>query len=321
MAKYKRKKRFRKNYRQILPLLVTAIKFLLKWLLRIVSASKRRFMAISTPVGAQGLLVRPTRTRHYRKQRQFPYRGRNQAGFVIPTTMMVLLLLSLILSSMFIRTTARTEQIIGERDSQAVYNSATPAIERAKSKLEYLFKRDPRFSSGIPSELQLQSMMLNDGVYVEQELDSNGVATDLYTLPGEERLDLNGDGMLDNAWSFERDADGDGEKETIAYSILMLAEMDLNQDGQIDEDEDISIEFSSDEDKVANLVNRSGPLSITTSTNNQADCPIEELTPEKGWYPVNSVSVRKNSKLMPLLPTTKISTEASPPLNITKTDS
>ena len=78
--------------------------------------------------------------------------SRVQAGFVLPTAIMVLLVLSLIVGSMLLRSVQRSEQLIGETKTQVIYNSATPAIDRARAKLEYLFEKDDRFPGGIPQK-------------------------------------------------------------------------------------------------------------------------------------------------------------------------
>lgn len=150
-----------------------------------------------------------------------------KAGFVLPTVTLLLLVLALTVGSLAFRTFTRTTETIGERQQRVIYNAATPAIDRAKAKIEFLFnpQNDPRFPGGIPAEQQLLGMMLNDG----RTLPS-GVTVSPYTLPGnvdpyklpdETRLDINNDGRVDNAWSFPADLDGDGTNDArVAYSIL-----------------------------------------------------------------------------------------------------
>ncbi|MGF1480846.1 MAG: hypothetical protein ACFB4I_15400, partial [Cyanophyceae cyanobacterium] len=144
---------------------------------------------------------------------------------------------------------------MSERENQVVYNAATPAIERAKAKLEYLFQSDDRFPVGVPGEELLSDLMLT---------------LDLYTLPDETRIDINDDGNLDNAWAYKIDSNRDGDTEdeadnTIAYSILMRKDVDLDEDGDIDSD-DVSLERTEDDKiKAKNLVTRTGPLSISAN--------------------------------------------------------
>ncbi|WP_170190650.1 hypothetical protein, partial [Geitlerinema sp. P-1104] len=122
--------------------------------------------------------------------------------------------LSLIVGAILLRTISRTEQVMLSRRDRIIYNAATPAIDRAKAKLEFMFDRDrePRLPSGIPAQDLLRTIMLNPGV---------PTADDPYTLPGETRIDINGDGNIDNAWAYQEDSNGDGETDlTVAYSII-----------------------------------------------------------------------------------------------------
>lgn len=95
--------------------------------------------------------------------------------------------------------------------------------------------------------------------------------------------------------------DGDGNPDTVAYSILMLTEaavtQDLNKDGDTkDPGETITRTLNdSDEDKALNLLSRSGPLTLSTEAAvANASCPFPELVPEKGWFAISNTSVRKN---------------------------
>ncbi|HEY9645712.1 MAG TPA: hypothetical protein V6C88_05040, partial [Chroococcidiopsis sp.] len=64
-----------------------------------------------------------------------------RSGFVLPTTVLLLLVLTLTVGSIGYRTYSRAQQTIGERQQRVIYNAATPAIDRAKAKLEFLFDR------------------------------------------------------------------------------------------------------------------------------------------------------------------------------------
>jgi hypothetical protein len=154
------------------------------------------------------------------------------AGFVLPTTVMLILVVGLTVGAMSYRAFNSSNQIIGETKTRIIYNAATPAIDRARAKLEFLFdaNKDNRLPSGVPSESILMSMMLNDGSKVK----GSGVnkfgdgSVDPYELPDEDRIDINGDGKLDNAWTFRADTDGkDGPDATIAYSITFSTPPDL----------------------------------------------------------------------------------------------
>ncbi|MFW6296608.1 MAG: hypothetical protein ACOC04_05395, partial [Halothece sp.] len=166
---------------------------------------------------------------------------KTKAGFVLPTATLVLLVVSLLVGTLVIRTGQEAEEAISEQAQQEIFNAATPAVDRAKAKIEFLFRDDPRFPVGIPSEIFLSSMMLNDG----EEVDA--LDEDRYTFGDETRLDINGDDNLDNAWSYSTT-----NGETIAYSINLLTE-----------NNDINFQ-DKDEDKAKNLVVRSGPLNASS---------------------------------------------------------
>ncbi len=97
-----------------------------------------------------------------------------------------------------------------------------------------------------------------------------------YNLPGEIRLDLNGDSIADNAWVYQDSATGN----TIAYSILM------NTQGQVNGN-NVGI-TATDQNKAAAMVVRNGPMSIAQLSsackqNNQSVLPVE-----KGWFGANN---------------------------------
>ena len=117
---------------------------------------------------------------------------------------------------------------MSQREQQVIVNAASPAIDRAKAKIEFLFRSDDRFPAGVPSSDVLADLMLPQ-LGTEEFAGYTGRVRllnqdDPYTLPGETRVDINDDGLLDNAWSYTTDIDGDGEvtaDEIVVYSILV----------------------------------------------------------------------------------------------------
>ncbi|MFM7448356.1 MAG: hypothetical protein ACKO24_07150, partial [Leptolyngbyaceae cyanobacterium] len=89
------------------------------------------------------------------------------AGFVLPTTVLLLLVVGLTVATLLLRAGVRTNQVIGQNQQRVIYNAATPAIDRARAKLETLFSPDgdPRYPGGVPSEDYLAGMLRNDGSY------------------------------------------------------------------------------------------------------------------------------------------------------------
>ena len=206
----------------------------------------------------------------------------NQAGFVLPTTVLLLLVVSLTVGSLSFRAFSRSAAVIAEREQQVVYGAATPAIDRAKAKLEYLFdKKVP--SNSTPSSNELEGFL--------REGDNDPP----FTLPDERRVDLNDDGTLDNAWWFPSDIDGDGTidaaNERIVYSILVnhAAEDPATST-------DVSLEDRVSQSKANALVTRNGPIDVSSSG---ANCPVSLGTNEEGWQEISAGSpvIKKNFQI------------------------
>ncbi|MBD2091369.1 hypothetical protein H6F67_16095 [Microcoleus sp. FACHB-1515] len=216
-----------------------------------------------------------------------------KAGFVLPTTILLLLVVSLTVGSISLRTFNRTSEAANERQQDVIYNAATPAIDRAKAKLEFLFdvNQDPRYPGGIPRENQLLGMMLNPpgGIEIEglRVAEYRPDGNDPYTFPDERRLTYNG--RVANVWTFPADTNGDGTNDaTIAYSILMETPDDLKE-----------LQNSSPE-AIAQRANalqvRNGPLSNTTQASSSCARGGSNRA-ESGWSPdpnAGNTIIRKN---------------------------
>ena len=207
-----------------------------------------------------------------------------ESGFILPTVTRLLLMLSLVLGILIFRTGNRTNQVIGERQQRQIYNATTPAIERAKAKIEFLFSEDTL--PALPSETDIEVSLKNDGA----QTGPNG-AFGRYTLRDETRVDINGDDILDNAWTFQFDSDGDGNAETqVGYSILSLASVDPDNDA--DTDNDVALQ-DPDATKAQSLVVRNGPINLSGGVGNP-NCPNPGLSPFQGWQNVTGASLRKS---------------------------
>src|SRR5579883_1101808 len=164
-------------------------------------------------------------------------RTRPVAGFVLPTTVLLILVVALTAGALTYRAFNTSTRTISETQNRVIYNAASPAIDRARAKIEFLFDstKDTRFPGGVPSADYLVSMLLNNGTSINggtaaPQLTLNGA--DPYTLPDEltwgkangfatGRLDSNGDGTPDNTWGFRADTNGDGTTDaTVVYSIV-----------------------------------------------------------------------------------------------------
>ncbi|MEO0948031.1 MAG: hypothetical protein AAFY11_07790 [Cyanobacteria bacterium J06641_5] len=233
--------------------------------------------------------------RHQRRQ------GFATSGFVLPTAALLTVVIFIFVGALLLQTFSRTAEVASDRQSVRVENVAQPAIDRAKAKLEFLF-RDPRFPNGIPAERFLLAMLNNTDANSDGLVDTDiggGVqisfepdpitGADVYTLPGENRVNIDNDPALDNAWVFNSDIDGDGNAETIAYSITLLNEDPTGAVTTVDED-DLSV-------KAANSITRTGPISVRGFSDSNAalaDCPLAALAPARGWTPIGTGRFRKN---------------------------
>ncbi|HEY9737310.1 MAG TPA: hormogonium polysaccharide biosynthesis protein HpsA, partial [Trichocoleus sp.] len=210
-----------------------------------------------------------------------------RAGFVLPTTILLLLVVTLSAGALTYRAFSRSDQAIALREQKVITNAATPAVDRAKAKIEYLFQRDERIPGGLPSSDVLAALMIAPGVDLDPSPTSVnfGVVAkseDIYTLPDETRMDINNDGVLDNAWFFRSDLNGDGtadDDEVIAYSVLMDDEAVVPGTTTTKRVTD-----AEDTNKARALVTRTGPVSTSRLTNK---CRAARA-PEGGWQIVNS---------------------------------
>ncbi|MEL6553812.1 MAG: hormogonium polysaccharide biosynthesis protein HpsA [Cyanobacteria bacterium J06621_11] len=224
---------------------------------------------------------------------------RSRAGFVLPTTVLLILIVTLTLGALSFRTASRTESTRLNREQQIVENAASPAADRAKAKLEYLFSRDVRFPGNNTPSSDVLGVLLRGDV---DSLGANGVGiaglgTDPYTLPDETRIDINGGGV-DNAWSFPFDVNADGNigtEEVIVYSILMDDTADPNNTpGNANDDVTTSDSGSSALAlKANNLVTRNGPIN---TSNIGANCGSNRA-PAQGWQTVNQGILEKNFQI------------------------
>ncbi len=236
-------------------------------------SSKERYSWTSSFMGLSNALNRG-------KKR--PY-ANAERGFVLPSVILLLMIAGLVVGTMLSTSSNRAKQVIADRSNQAMVNSASPAIDRGKAKLEFLFNRDPRFPGGLPGDSLLEGMLLNTAAPVQNP--------NPYVFSDETRLDINGDNTLDNAWSFQQDVDNDGQTETVAYSILAGT-------NAIEPLTNATItRTSSDATKAKNLVVRAGPVTMTQPGSGGCGGVIAAATAvndQGGWDAINSATVKRS---------------------------
>ncbi|MBE9101400.1 hormogonium polysaccharide biosynthesis protein HpsA [Vacuolonema iberomarrocanum] len=216
----------------------------------------------------------------------------SRAGFVLPTTILLVMVVLLTVGAIVFRTYTRTTETITERQQRVIYNAATPAVDRARSKLSFLFdsESDPRYPGGVPSENVLMGMMLNGATIDGAVIGPHPRGADPYTFEDETRIDIGtsyaGDANADNAWSYRADTDGDGtEDATVVYSIAM----------RLDEDDLADTTQANLGTRAQEMLVRNTPLSISNQ-GNPLCAGAGAVVPQQGWLPPagNSAVLLKN---------------------------
>ncbi len=198
-----------------------------------------------------------------------------QAGFVLPTVTLLLLVTSLVVGMLVFRSFNRTAQVIGNRQQQVLFTAATPAIDRAKAKLEYLFRQDNL--PALPSDTNILDKLANDTTY---------------TLPDETRVDLDGNtSTKENAWTYRFNSDG-RTPQTVVYSILTRSFGCPNNAATCTTANAIGITNNSDQAKARAFVVRNGPINVTGGGSNP-NCPDPSLSPNAAWATVQGSALRK----------------------------
>ncbi|MDM7326835.1 MAG: hypothetical protein P3X23_006960, partial [Thermosynechococcus sp. Uc] len=84
-----------------------------------------------------------------------------RAGFVLPTAVIVLVVITLTIGALMVRTLTRTAEVGAQRQELRVLTATATAVDSARSKLEYFFNQDPLRPQGVPGEAQIEQIMLN----------------------------------------------------------------------------------------------------------------------------------------------------------------
>jgi len=170
------------------------------------------------------------------------------AGFVLPTVTMVLLVVILLTVAITLRSFDRGNMARNVRVNQQVLAAATPALDRAKAKIQFLLYEDPQRPTSTPSDADLHRRLSFDGA-------GSSPQPDLYTFGDETRLilreALNGGspntsadpkgplivGNLENealntAWRYPVDTNNDGEYDTFTLYGIYFRTPNRNDRGE-----------------------------------------------------------------------------------------
>ncbi|MDJ0620217.1 MAG: hormogonium polysaccharide biosynthesis protein HpsA [Calothrix sp. MO_192.B10] len=136
------------------------------------------------------------------------------SGFIIPTVAMVSLVVVLLTTAILFRSFERAKNARNVRVNQAVLNAATPALDRAKAKLNKLFS-DSRLPRATPTDAALASHF---DTYINE-----------YTFGDEKQLKLTHSGdTLKSAWRFPVDTDNNGKYDTYTLYGIYFSNPDVS---------------------------------------------------------------------------------------------
>ncbi|MEB3215327.1 MAG: hormogonium polysaccharide biosynthesis protein HpsA [Nostocales cyanobacterium 94392] len=144
------------------------------------------------------------------------------SGFVLPTVAMVSLVVVLLTIAIMFRSFERSNNASNVRVNQAVLNAATPAIDRARAKIDKLFS-DPRLPRSTPNDFSLDQIISNN--VEEFTFGDESQLTLFHDINGngsrnEKPASLTDDENLKTAWKYPVDTDNNGKFDSYTlYSI------------------------------------------------------------------------------------------------------
>lgn len=155
------------------------------------------------------------------------------AGFVLPTVTMVMLVVVLLTLAITLRSFDRAQNARNVRVNQAVLAAASPALDRAQAKIEYLLREDKSLPLATPSDNEMYRVMssytssqdnysFGDETRLRIRYDLNsqngiealGEATDPDPLKDTK---LEDNEQINTAWRYAVDTDNNGKVDT--YTI------------------------------------------------------------------------------------------------------
>jgi len=145
----------------------------------------------------------------------------SKSGFVLPTVTMVLLVVIILTTAMVLRSFDRTRIASNTRASQAAVNAATPAIARARVKIEELLK-DPTLPQGNLSDLALYNAIKNNPRYTLGDETRLRLTFDIDrdNIIQANDTKIENDETLTTAWRFAVDTDNNGKFDSFTlYGI------------------------------------------------------------------------------------------------------
>ena len=217
------------------------------------------------------------------------------AGFVLPTVTMVLLVVILLTVAITLRSFDRGNMARNVRVNQQVLAAATPALDRAKAKIQFLLYEDPQRPTATPSDTELYRIMSS---YPTPSTSAN---PDFYTFGDEIRLrlrfPLNGGGLA-NANDPQGPLVNAQDQENEAINTAWRYPVDTNTDGRFDTYTLYGIFFrnppltpTGDFSRTRKPLDaRTPPMSLGGVTNPacvQGTGTVASLVGDSGWYRID----------------------------------
>lgn len=155
------------------------------------------------------------------------------AGFVLPTVAMVSIVVVLLTTAIVFRSFERSKNASNVRVNEVVLKAATPAIDRAKAKIEQLFT-DPTLPRYTPSEGSLYNAFVKDvkkytfgdetPLTVSFDIDGQNGIENTGTLEEKE--------SIQTAWRFPVDTDNNGKFDSFTLYSINLRSPSRGNDGR-----------------------------------------------------------------------------------------
>jgi hypothetical protein len=143
------------------------------------------------------------------------------AGFVLPTVVMVSIVVVLLTMAILFRSFERSQNASNVRVNEAVLRAATPALDRAKAKISELFA-DPSLPRAVPSNTTLYNTFISKlNTYTLGDETPVILSSDLNKKDGIESLiSLDDKEIVETAWKYPVDTDNNGKFDSFTlYSI------------------------------------------------------------------------------------------------------
>ncbi|MFB2772964.1 hormogonium polysaccharide biosynthesis protein HpsA [Pelatocladus sp. BLCC-F211] len=205
------------------------------------------------------------------------------AGFVLPTVVMVSLVVVLLTTAILFRSFERSKNASNVRVNEAVLNAAAPAVDRARAKLDALLE-DPTLPRGTPSDNALYDALKKDKYRLGDETRLKLVNEFNSTSNIQQNTTLlEDDETLKSAWKYAVDTDNNGKKDTFTlYSIYFRSPSRDSTTGQFNRER--------------NPLEARTPPMDNDSTNTQCRnaAGFSTLVGNSSWYKLQSGNLGKS---------------------------